>query len=134
MAKKISKSLSAAVSAEIKTKFDLNKFKSSIRVRMKTSPLSEDTAQVEKWTAEQPNPKEGLFKVYTFDEMKSALEKWLSPEDNEGEIAQNPTSFPTAAAAAPTTGNFSLDTSNVKQSKVDKFDSLFDDKTDDLPF
>ena len=108
--------------------------KSSIRVRMKTSPLSEDAAQVEKWTAEQPNPKEGLFKVYTFDEMKSALEKWLSPEDNEGEIAQNPTSFPTAAAAAPTTGNFSLDTSNVKQSKVDKFDSLFDDKTDDLPF
>ena len=112
--------------------------KSSIRVRMKTSPLSEDAAQVEKWTAEQPNPKEGLFKVYTFDEMKSALEKWLSPEDNEGEIAQNPNSFPTSAAAAPATykgnGNFSLDTSNVKQNKVDKFDSLFDTKTDDLPF
>lgn len=112
--------------------------KSSIRVRMKTSPLSEDAAQVEKWTAEQPNPKEGLFKVYTFDEMKSALEKWLSPEDNEGEIAQNPNSFPTAAAAAPAAykgnGNFSLDTSNAKQNKVDKFDSLFDTKTDDLPF
>ena len=29
MAKKVSKSLSAAVSAEIKAKFDLNKFKSS---------------------------------------------------------------------------------------------------------
>ena len=108
--------------------------KSSIRVRMKTSPLSEDAAQVEKWTAEQPNPKEGLFKVYTFDEMKSALEKWLSPEDNEEEIAQNPTSFPTPAAAAPTKSNFSLDTSNAKQNKVDKFDSLFDTKTDDLPF
>ena len=108
--------------------------KSSIRVRMKTSPLSEDAAQVEKWTAEQPNPKEGLFKVYTFDEMKSALEKWLSPEDNEEEIAQNPTSFPTPAAAAPTKSNFSLDTSNAKQSKVDKFESLFDDKEDDLPF
>jgi hypothetical protein len=66
--------------------------------------------------------------------MKSALEKWLSPEDNEGEIAQNPTSFPTAAASTPSTSNFSLDTSNAKQNKVDKFDSLFDTKKDDLPF
>ena len=112
--------------------------KSSIRVRMKTSPLSEDATKVETWTNEQPNPKEGLFKLYSFDEMKSALEKWLSPEDNEPEIANNPNSFPTPAAAAPSPSNFSLDTNQAKQSKVDKFDSLFDDKKgdepDDLPF
>ncbi len=109
--------------------------KSSIRVRMKTSPLSEDASQVETWTNEQPNPKEGLFKVYSFDEMKSALEKWLSPEDNEPEISQNPNAFPTQAAAAPeTTSNFSLDTTQAKKTKVDQFDSLFDNKTDDLPF
>ena len=109
--------------------------KSSIRVRMKTSPLSEDATKVETWTNEQPNPKEGLFKLFSFDEMKSALEKWLSPEDNEEEIAQNPNSFPTPAASAPAKpSNFSLDTNQAKQSKVDKFDSLFDDKTDDLPF
>ena len=113
--------------------------KSSIRVRMKTSPLSEDATKVETWTNEQPNPKEGLFKLFSFDEMKSALEKWLSPEDNEPEIANNPNSFPTAAAAAPASpSNFSLDTNQAKQSKVDKFDSLFDDKKgdepDDLPF
>ena len=103
--------------------------KSSIRVRMKTSPLSEDAAQVEKWTAEQPNPKEGLFKVYTFDEMKSALEKWLSPEEDT--VSEN--AFP-PTTTTQTTSNFSLDTSNAKQNKVDKFDSLFDTKTDDLPF
>ena len=113
--------------------------KSSIRVRMKTSPLSEDATKVETWTNEQPNPKEGLFKLFSFDEMKSALEKWLSPEDNEEEIANNPNSFPTSAASTPAKpSNFSLDTNQAKQSKVDKFDSLFDDKKgnepDDLPF
>ena len=108
--------------------------KSSVRVRLKTSPLSEDAALVEKYTNEQPNPKEGLFKRYSFDEMKSALEKWLSPEDNEEGISQNPNSFPTSAAASPSPSNFSLDTTKAKQSKVDKFDSLFDTKTDDLPF
>ena len=114
--------------------------KSSVRVRLKTSPLSEDSSLVEKWTSEQPNPTDGLFKRYSFDEMKSALEKWLSPEDNEEEIAENPNSFPTPAAASPTpASNFSLDTTKAKQSKVDQFDSLFDSKDstnngDDLPF
>ena len=114
--------------------------KSSVRVRLKTSPLSEDSSLVEKWTSEQPNPSDGLFKRYSFDEMKSALEKWLSPEDNEEEIAENLNSFPTPAAASPTpASNFSLDTTKAKQSKVDQFDSLFDSKDstnddDDLPF
>ena len=61
--------------------------------------------------------------------MKSALEKWLSPETDSEEI--------TSAPAASSTSNFSLDTTKAKQSKVDQFDSLFDDKegkTDDLPF
>ena len=106
--------------------------KSSIRVRMKTSPLSEDATKVETWTNEQPNPKEGLFKLFSFDEMKSALEKWLSPEEEESNVSEN--AFPTEKAASSSTANFSLDTTQAKQSKVDKFDSLFDDKTDDLPF
>ena len=112
--------------------------KSSIRVRLKTSPLGDDAALVEKWTSEQPNPNEGLFKKFTFEEMKSALEKWLSPEDNEEEIAKSPSSFPTAGAATPSPSNFSLDTSNVKKNKADAFDSMFDSKDsnngDDLPF
>lgn len=106
--------------------------KSSVRVRLKTSPLSEDAALVEKWTSEQPNPKGDLFKRYSFDEMKVALEKWLSPEDDDSEEVV------TAPVADKSTSNFSLDTSKAKQSKVDQFDSLFDDKAsnkvDDLPF
>ena len=109
--------------------------KSSVRVRLKTSPLSEDAELVEKWTSEQPNPTDGLFKRYSFDEMKSALEKWLSPEEGEDEeVVAAP------VAQKPST-NFSLDTTKAKQSKVDEFDSLFDttidgssNNGDDLPF
>ena len=109
--------------------------KSSVRVRLKTSALSEDSSTVETWLKEQPNPEE-LFKRYSFDEMKSALEKWLSPEDagDEGDII----SEPAVAFDDKPTSNFSLDTSKAKQSKTDEFDSLFEDKTatkaNDLPF
>ena len=106
--------------------------KSSVRVRLKTSPLSEDAALVEKWTNEQPNPKGDLFKRYSFDEMKVALEKWLSPEDDDNEEAA------IAPVETQPSTNFSLDTTKAKQSKVDQFDTLFDDKKgnepDDLPF
>ena len=108
--------------------------KSSVRVRLKTSPLSEDASLVEKWTNEQPNPTDGLFKRYSFDEMKSALEKWLSPEEDSEEVVAAPVA---STPKQPT--NFSLDTTKAKQSKVDQFDSLFDSKDstnngDDLPF
>lgn len=105
--------------------------KTSVRPRMKTSPLSEDKAQVETWLAEQPNPKE-VFKRFTFDEMKSALVKWLSPEDaeSEGDIVSEPASdFDNDPKDLPWENegkNFSLDTSNVKEKKEDQFDKLFD--------
>jgi len=108
--------------------------KSSVRVRLKTSALSEDSSKVQEWLKTQPNPEE-LFKRYSFDEMKSALEKWLSPDDaaEEGDIISEPAeSFDDKPAS-----NFSLDTSKAKQSKTDEFDSLFDEKkekVDDLPF
>jgi hypothetical protein len=107
--------------------------KTSVRPRMKTSPLSEDSSQVETWLETQPNPKE-VFKRFTFDEMKDALVKWLSPEDNNDGDA-----FPTTTATDTTDrkdlpweengsdkGNFSLDTSKVKENKKDQFDSIFD--------
>ena len=63
--------------------------------------------------------------------MKSALEKWLSPEEDSEEPLAEP------VVESKPASNFSLDTTKAKQSKVDEFDSLFDnkeDKTDDLPF
>ena len=105
--------------------------KSSVRVRLKTSPLSEDASLVEKWTSEQPEPNK-LFKRFTFDEMKSALEKWLSPEEEEGDIIAEPASnFDNDPKDLPwekeeSKPKFSLDTSKVKESKEDQFDKLFD--------
>ncbi len=107
--------------------------KSSVRVRLKTSPLSEDASLVEKWTSEQPNPKGDLFKRYSFDDMKSALEKYLSPEEEE--MSQSTDGLVTTNSS----NNFTLDTTKVKQNKADAFDTMFDDKdstneVDDLPF
>ena len=106
--------------------------KTSVRPRMKTSPLSDDKAQVETWLKEQPNPKE-VFKRFTFDEMKDALVKWLSPEDaeTEGDIVSEPaTDFDNDRKDLPWeengNKNFSLDTSKVKENKKDQFDSIFD--------
>jgi hypothetical protein len=109
--------------------------KSSVRVRLKETPLSDDAELVDKWISDQPNPTKE-FKQFTFDEMKSALEKWLAPEtndDTDGDVTP-------AAVETPAKSNFSLDTTkdNVKKNKADAFDTLFDDKKsnepDDLPF
>ena len=114
--------------------------KTSVRPRMKTSQLSESKEEVETWLNNQPNPTE-VFKRFTFDEMKSALTKWLSPEDSEeGSDVFEPTTNVVAPTGdlpweeKQTKSNFSLDTTKVKQSKVDQFDSLFDEKSDGLPF
>ncbi len=107
--------------------------KSSVRVRLKQTALSDDATLVEKWLKDQPDPKKE-FKQFTFDEMKSALEKWLEPEggESEGDIISEPASdFDDKPSS-----NFALDTTKAKQKKTDEFDSLFDgdNKKDDLPF
>ena len=105
--------------------------KTLVRPRMKTTPLSSDKTQVETWIKEQPNPKD-VFKRFTFDEMKSALAKWLSPEEaEEGDIISEPANdFDNDPKDLPwekeeTKSKFSLDTSNAKEKKEDKFDKLF---------
>ena len=99
---------------------------------MKVSPLSEDANQVKTWLEDQVNPKD-LFKnrIVEYDQTKQHLASWLNPEGSaqEGDIIDED--------KTPTSNNYSLNTSNtqVKQTKLDKFDSLFDeDKDNDLPF
>jgi hypothetical protein len=99
---------------------------------MKVSPISEDANQVKTWLEDQVNPKD-LFKnrIVEYDQTKQHLASWLNPEGSaqEGDIIDED--------KTPTSNNYSLNTSNtqVKQTKLDKFDSLFDeDKDNDLPF
>lgn len=53
---------------------------SKVRVRTKTTALSDDASEVKKWLSDQPNPLT-LFKKYSYDEMKAALLEWLNPEE-----------------------------------------------------
>jgi len=102
--------------------------KTTIAPSMKTSALSEDSKQIEKWLEEQENPKD-MYKPLPFDTIKQALQEWLNPEDEseieeevEDEVKEEPKS------------NYSLSTKPVaKKSKADQFDDLFDDD-DDAPF
>lgn len=103
--------------------------KTSIAPSMKTSALSEDSKQIEKWLEEQENPKD-MYKPLPFDTIKQALQEWLNPEGEEegedetvvDEVKEEPKS------------NYSLSTKPVaKKSKADQFDDLFDDD-DDAPF
>ena len=99
---------------------------------MKVSPASENADQVKTWLEDQVNPKD-LFKnrIVDYDQTKQHLASWLNPEGSsqEGDIIDED--------KTPSNNNYSLNTSNnqVKQTKLDKFDSLFDeDKDNDLPF
>ena len=91
--------------------------------------LSSDKNLIETWLDDQQNPKE-TFRPLPFDTLKGALQEWLSPEeDEEGEISSEP---PVGFDDEKPESNYSLSTKK-KETKVDKFDEMFD-KEDDLPF
>jgi gp32 DNA binding protein like len=102
---------------------------SSIRVRTKITPLSEDAAKVKQWLTTQPDPMT-QFKKYSYEEMKSALMSHLNPEE---EIKQNADSvvvkadevsdLPWEAKSAPAAPHFSLST--TKKDVDSKIDDLF---------
>jgi hypothetical protein len=100
---------------------------------MKTSPLSESSDEIEKFLEDQVDPKK-VFKPLSYDEMKLALQEWLTPEDDEEITSEPEVAFDNDVKSTPKS-NYSL-SAKPKQSTSDKFDSLFDDdeKTDDLPF
>jgi hypothetical protein len=85
--------------------------KTVIRVKPNTTPLSDDKNVIEKVAKQQPNLNE-IFKEPTYDELKSALEAWLDPENQESESNNTSSEEP----ATP---------SNV--SKVDDVSAAFDE-------
>tara|TARA_Y100000356_G_scaffold119300_1_gene110889 strand:+ start:1876 stop:2715 length:840 start_codon:yes stop_codon:yes gene_type:complete len=111
--------------------------KTSIGPSLKTSPISDDESVVKNVLDNQPDPMK-VFKRYTFDEVKSALQEWLAPEDEEkeGDIVSEP-AVAFDSDSKPSSNNYSLDTSS-KKTKEEKFDDLFsenkEEESDDLPF
>ena len=117
--------------------------KTTVRARTKESPLSEDSALVKQLLEEQPDPLTAFSRM-SFDDMKSVLQKWLMPEEEEGTITSEPAASFDDEPTAPATedlpwkkndNKFSLETQGKKvESKADKFDSIFSDDSTDLPF
>ena len=110
--------------------------KTTIGPSLKTTPLADTEDMVKNLLENQADPMK-VFKPLSYDEMKGALQEWLSPEDEEEEdsiISEPAVSFDSDEKKS----NYSLDTTSptVKKSKADQFDDLFsdDEKTDDLPF
>jgi len=104
--------------------------KCALRVKPKTSPISEDAALVEKVLNEQPDIL-GINRKYTYDQLKDVLAKWLNPEAEETATATT-----TAAVTEeddfltemnkPVAPAYSLET-KAKTSNADKFNDLFND-------
>ena len=118
--------------------------KTTVRARTKESTLTDDDTLLQTILKDQPDPLK-VFSRMSFDDMKSVLQKWLAPDEEEGVISSEPAAnFDDAKPAAPAAEElpwkkpanpFTLETQGKKvESKADKFDSLFNDDDNDLPF
>jgi hypothetical protein len=97
--------------------------KTTVRVRTKTTPLSENSQEVQRWMTEQPEPL-NLFKKYSYEEMKTALLSWLNPGEAQEETTTAPAAVTTQEAPKP---SYTLETKASKASIDDDFAALFGD-------
>lgn len=104
----------------------------SVRIRPKQTPLSEDNAKVESWMKEQPEALSSFTK-YDFNFIKKQLETYLNGGEETEEVTPAPVQAAPAAVQA-TKQSFTLESVVAeKKDAVSQFDDLFKD-TDDLPF
>ena len=104
----------------------------TVRIKPKTSVLSNDDSKVELWLKTQPNPLEA-FTTFDYDYIKKQLQLYLNP-DVEAVQAPTEISQPVSEPSViPGTGimeekAFSLETATAgKKSTVGKFDDLFNE-------
>ncbi len=87
--------------------------KSSVRVKPKTSPITEDKELLKKLLAEQPDIL-SVYKKFSFDEMKKMLIEHLEPTSEEVGDGEEEVEEEKVAPAA-----------TAKSTKTGKFDTLF---------
>ena len=107
--------------------------KCTLRVKPKTSPISEDSALVEKVLNEQPDILT-INRKFTYDALKETLTKWLNPEDE----SETETPIVTEATDEEAKDDFieelskpvpayTVDEKAAKTKAADKFNDLFKD-------
>ena len=100
----------------------------SVRIKPKQTPLSDNNDQVETWLKEQPVPVES-FTQYDYDFIKKQLASYLDPNTaEEGQSA--PATQPAAPAATPAKPASDFTFQNAAEGKKDtvsKFDELFNE-------
>jgi hypothetical protein len=101
------------------TKFN----KSSIRIKPKTSALTEDNEVIKKWISEQPDVL-SLYKKYEFDEMKTMLMEWLEPGEETGEEVTETVTEPVVETPK---SNYAPTAKVKKGFDENEFDELFKD-------
>ena len=94
---------------------------SKVRVRTKTTPLSNDASEVKKWLTEQPDPMT-IFKKYEYDEMKNSLLEFLNPEEAGVDTKEEPAE---EEQEKPAPKAYKLDTKKAEKQVDDEFDELF---------
>lgn len=105
--------------------------KCALRVKPKTTPISEDAALVDKVLNDQPDIL-GINRKYTYDQLKDVLSKWLNPEVEETTTTNTVAVTVTeeedflTEMNKPVAPAYSLET-KAKTSNADKFNDLFND-------
>ena len=104
----------------------------TLRPRPKSSPISEDANQVNKWLEEQPDIMT-INRKREYNDIKELLAKWLNPDAEEEQAA--PAAPVAATEAAPATQSDWVNDNQVTEqeraaftlntSSSDKFDELF---------
>lgn len=109
----------------------------TIRVKPKETPLAETKEEMVKLLDSQSNISD-VYQELTYDELKSVLERWLNPEDEQATSTSNQvlsesspkTSQPETEDSSSDEAPFDVDTPSKKEStnkKLDDVASAFDD-------
>lgn len=107
--------------------------KCTLRIKRKDSVLSESAEQITQWLENQPNILE-VQKKYNFEELKTILQNWLSPEEESEEVESEETEIEdtqdTTTSEVPDDLPWKDEEAEQpaptpKTSKADKFDAIF---------
>lgn len=111
----------------------------TVRIKPKMTPLSDNNNLVDSWLKTQPNPLE-VYTEYDYEFIKKQLQNYISPGESEASEIASTTSTSTVASVAddgslelgdlpgmPATKRFTLEDNTEHKSTVTRFDDIFND-------